>query len=78
VTIRQFLLEYICNVSSTPPKNEQRTIKTELCSEEEARQKLEEFFKHYERGGGADLRVELVRGLPGIRFTLVGSWDDMS
>lgn len=55
-----------------------RPADTELCSEDEARQKFEEFFERYERGGGADLRVELVRGLPGIRFTLVGSWDDMS
>ncbi len=73
MTLRKFILEYICNVSPTP-----RPIKTVPCSEEDARQKLEEFFKHYEKGGGADLRVELVRGLPGIRFTLVGSWDDMS
>ena len=123
MTIRQFLLEYICNVSTTPPppdrlrrrsrssvfdlfpkaawiprdpppsppqnkrvkqgvpppsSDEVRPIEAESCTPEEARTKLDEFFKHYEKGGGGDLRVELVRGLPGIRFTLVGSWDDMS
>lgn len=55
-----------------------RPIEAEACTEAEARAKLEEFFKCYERGGGANLRVELARGLPGIRFVLVGSWDDMS
>ncbi len=60
-----------------PPVEPVRPVEAELCSEEQARQKFEKFFEHYEKGGGADLRVELVRGLPGIRFTLVGSWDDM-
>jgi len=91
VKLRQFILEYICNVSPTPPPNkrmkqgvppplldEVRPIEAELCTPEEARTKFDEFFKHYQKGGGANLRVELVRGLPGIRFTLVGSWDDMS
>ena len=59
-------------------EDETRPIETEFCSEAEARRKLEEFFTHYEKGGGSGLRVELVRGLPGIRFTLVGSWEDMS
>ncbi len=77
MTIRKFILEYICNVSSTPPPREVRPVEAEPCVEEEARQKLEEFFEHYQIGGGANLRVELVRGLPGIRFTLVGDWDDM-
>lgn len=52
-----------------------RQIETILCSEDEARDKFEEFFTRYERGGGSNLRVELVRGLPGIRFVLVGDWD---
>ena len=61
-----------------PAVDEVRPIEAELCSEKEARQRLEEFFDRYERGGGANLRVELVSGLPGVRLTLVGDWDDMS
>ena len=55
-----------------------RPVETELCSEEEARQKFQEFLDCYETGGGANLRVELVSGLPGVRLTLVGDWEDMS
>lgn len=58
--------------------DEVRPVKTELCSEEEARQKFQEFLDSYETGGGANLRVELVSGLPGVRLTLVGDWEDMS
>ena len=61
-----------------PSSDEVRPIEAELCTPEEARTKFDEFFKHYQKGGGANLRVELVRGLPGIRFTLVCDWDDMS
>ncbi len=61
-----------------PRLSDARPVKAELCSEEQARQKFEEFFQRYEKGGGADLRVELVSGICGLRFTLVGSWDDMS
>ncbi len=60
-----------------PSSDEVRPIEAELCTPEEARIKFEEFFTHYQKGGGANLRVELVRGLPGIRFTLVSDWGDM-
>lgn len=60
-----------------PSEEPVRPVETELCSEEEARQKFAEFLDRYEGGGGANLRVELVSGLPGIRLTLVGDWEDM-
>ncbi len=54
-----------------------RPVNAELCSPDEADQKFQEFFERYTQGGGSNLRVELVSGLTGIRFTLVSSWDDM-
>ena len=73
----RYVTRYQSRPTTPPYEGEVRPVTTKLCSEEEARQKLEEFFDRYEKGGGADLRVELVRGLLGIRFTLVGDWDDM-
>lgn len=69
-------------MSELPPETtrevdtEIRPIVAEPCSEEEARKKLEEFFVIYERANGSNLRVELVWGVPGIRFALVGDWEE--
>lgn len=60
-----------------PDKDEVRPIKTEACTKEEALRKFAEYFDIYEVGGGADLRMEMVRGLEGVRFTVVFGWGDM-
>lgn len=55
---------------------EPRPIEALPCSETKAREKFEEFMEIYERGYGSNLRVEFVRNGSGIRFVLVGDWEE--
>lgn len=58
-------------------EREGRETNAQLCTETEVRGQVDEFLERYRRAGGEGLRAELVRGLPGMRLTIVCDWEDM-
>ena len=50
---------------------------TEECTQQEAQDAVEEFFRKMKDGGGENLRKELRTSLTGGRLVLVFDWEDM-